>query len=68
MSDLTQRMIAKVRKWRDNRPDVVDDLIAALELVPMEKDNPEEWLLHRWMDGMLRNGDYVYLDFLTCEA
>lgn len=59
----------RVRKWRDNNPPVVDELLAALELFPLPDDgNPVEWLYARWDDGTLPDGRYIFMDFLTCEA
>lgn len=65
---INEKMIQKVKRFRSNNPPVVDELIAALELLPMFDDEREdEWLNRSWAEGIL-SGEWIYLDFLTCEA
>lgn len=72
MNAANERLIANVRKWRDHRPEIVDDLIAALELVefhPTMDRYEDQWLNRVCEMGLLNQHIYyVYLDFLTCEG
>lgn len=57
--------LSRLLSVRDHNPEVVDDLIAAMELQPLQlQERPEQWLDRQQEAGLLPTGNYAYLDLL----
>lgn len=62
-----EKMIVKLLAVHENRPDLVDKLLALIrQQQPPDNTNWEKWLYKQWENKTLEP-DYAYLDLLTYE-